>query len=898
MGWYRRFVNVLRPNRVSADIQRELEFHMVERADELMAGGMSEIDARREARRRFGNPGVQQERTRDADLLTWLESFGNDVRYAWRNLRASPGFALVAILSLGLGIGANTAIFSLLNAVVLRTLPVERPDELVHITFGEERGSDGVILPGEPGASEFTNPIWEQIRDRQDVFTGAFAFGRTDFNLASGGEVRPARGNWVSGDYFSTLGVSPAAGRLLSRGDDVRGCPPVAVLSYGFWQSEFGGSPSVVGKTVSLDRTPYQIVGVADRSFFGVNVGESIQVYVPLCRAPALDSRSDWFVHIMARPKPGVSLRQAAARMAALAPIVFESTVAEDWGPSEKAQYREGKLAVVSGATGLSDVRREYRRALTVLMAAVAVVLLIACVNVANLLLSRATVRAREMAIRMAVGAGRRRIARQLLTESALLAGVGAAVGVVLARWGTSLLVGLLTRSTDSVFLDLGVDGRILAFTVTVAVATGMLFGLAPAWRATRVDPQTVLKANGRGVLEGHTRFTVGKALVIAQIALSLVLVVGAGLLLGSFRNLTTLDPGFTRNGVLLVGVDLANAGYSPAELNPVHDDLLRRFRALPGVRGAGAAELTPISGMGWNGHISVDGHVSTTSGANAVWFNQVSDGFFAAMGTQLIAGRDFDQRDRPTTPPVAVVNETVARRLFPGTSPIGKYYRQAMHDRLDAPVQIVGVVKDAKYRELREESQATVYLAMGQARRSSPFRQFELRTDGPVAALVPGVKRAVAEVNRSITIGLTPLSQQLDASLTRDRLMATLSGFFGVVALLLAMVGLYGTLSYNLARRRNEIGIRIALGAARSRVVQLVLGEVARMVIAGLILGAVGALVSTRLVRSLLYGVSASDPATVVVSVAILTVVAIAAGALPAWRAARVDPIAALREE
>jgi predicted permease len=897
MGWYRRFVNVLRPNRVSADIQRELEFHLAERADELMATGMSEEDALREARRRFGNPGVQKERTRDADLLTWLESIVADVRYALRALRASPGFTLVAILSLGLGIGANTAIFSLLNAVVLRTLPVERPDELLHITFGEEKGSDGLILPGDPGASEFTNPIWEQIRDRQDVFSGAFAFGRTDFNLASGGEVRPARGNWVSGDYFSTLGVRPAAGRLLSRGDDVRGCPPVAVLSYGFWQSAFGGLPSVVGKTVSLDRTPHRIVGVADRSFFGVNVGESIQVYVPLCRAPLLDSRSDWFVHIMARPKPGVSLRQAAARMAALAPIVFESTVAEDWGPSEKAQYRQGKLAVVSGATGLSDVRREYRRALTVLMAAVVVVLLIACVNVANLLLARATVRAREMAIRMSIGAARQRIARQLLTESVVLAGIGAVVGVVLARWGTSLLVGLLTRSTDAVFLDLGVDGRVLAFTVTVAVATGILFGLAPAWRATRVDPQTALKANGRGVLEGHTRFTAGKALVIAQIALSLVLVVGAGLLLGSFRNLTTLDPGFTRNGVLLVGVNLANAGYSPAELNPVHDDLLRRFRALPGVRGAGAAELTPISGMGWNGHISVDGHVSSTSD-NAVWFNQVSDGFFAAMGTQLVAGRDFDQRDRPTTPPVAVINETVARRLFPGTSPIGKYYRQAMHDRLDAPVEIVGVVKDAKYRELREDPQATVYLAMGQAKRSSPFRQFELRTDGPVAALVPGVKRAVAEVNRSIAIDLTPLSQQLDASLTRDRLMATLSGFFGVVALLLAMVGLYGTLSYNLARRRNEIGIRIALGAPRSRVVQLVLEEVARMVIAGLILGAVAALASTRLVRSLLYGVSASDPATVVVSVAILTVVAIAAGALPAWRAARVDPIAALREE
>ncbi len=898
MGWYRRFVNVLRQNRVSADIQRELEFHLAERADELMAAGMSEADALREARRRFGNPGVQKERTRDADLLTWLESIAADVRYALRALRATPGFALVAILSLGLGIGANTAIFSLLNAVVLRTLPVERPDELLHITFGEEKGTDGVILPGDPGASEFTNPIWEQIRDRQDVFSGAFAFGRTDFNLASGGEVRPARGNWVSGDYFSTLGVRPAAGRLLSPGDDIRGCPPLAVLGYGFWQSEFGGSPSVVGKTISLDGTAHLIAGVADASFFGLNVGESIQLYVPLCRAPKLDNRSDWYLHIMARLKPGVAPRDAAARMAVLAPIVFESTVPEDWGPSEKAQYREGKLAVVSGATGLSDVRREYRRALTVLMAAVVVVLLIACVNVANLLLSRSTVRAREMAIRMSIGAARQRIARQLLTESVVLAGVGAVVGVVLARWGTSLLVGLLTRSTDSMFLDLGVDGRVLAFTVTVAVATGVLFGLAPAWRATRVDPQTTLKANGRGVVEGHSRFSVGQALVIAQIALSLVLVVGAGLLLGSFRNLATLDPGFRRDGVLIVGVNLTNAGYSPAEMISTHDNLLRRFRALPGVRGAGAAEFTPISGMGWNGHIDVDGHVAASAQDNMVWLNRVTDGFFGAIGPSLIAGRDFDRRDGPTTPTVAIINETVARRFFPGTSPVGKYYRQRLHDTVAAAVEIVGVVRDAKYRELREDPQPTVYLAMAQSERSSPYRQYELRTDGPLSAIVPGVKRAVAEVNRSIAIDLTPLSQQLDASLTRDRLMATLSGFFGAVALVLAMVGLYGTLSYNVARRRNEIGIRIALGAARGRVVKLVLAEVARVVIVGLVIGAAVAVASTRLVRSLLYGLSASDPATIVVSVALLSVVAVAAGAVPAWRAARVDPIAALREE
>jgi len=887
MGWYRRFVNVLRPNRVSADIQRELEFHLTERADELMAAGMSEADALREARRLFGNPGVQQERTRDADLLTWLESIVADARYALRALRASPGFALVAILSLGLGIGANTAIFTLLNAVVLRTLPVERPEELLQVTLG-----------GDQFVPELTNPIWEQVRDRQDVFSGVFAFGGAAYNLTSGGEIRLAQGSVVSGEFFSTLGVRAAAGRLFTKADDVPGCPATAVLGYGFWQSEFGGSPAVIGKTISLDRTPHVIIGVADPSFPGVRVGESSQVYTPLCRQPDLANRSSWYLNIIGRPKPGITLHRASERIAALAPVVFGSTVPEDWGPSEKAQYRQNTLGVTSAATGLSDVRREYRTALTVLMIAVGVVLLIACANVANLLLARAAVRAREVAIRMAIGGARRRIVRQLLTESLLLAGVGALVGMAIARLGTTLLIGLLASSADPVFLDLGVDGRILSFTTVVAAATGVLFGLAPAWRGTRVGPQTALKANGRGIVEGHSRFTLGKGLVIAQIALSLVLVIGAGLLLGSFRNLATLDPGFRREGVLVVGVDLQNAGYPAPRRGAVHDDLLRRFRVLPGVRAAGASEITPMSGLAWNGHVNVEGHVAKSLDETQVYFNRVSDGFFGAMGTSLVAGRDFDERDESTTRPVAIINETVANRFFPGTSPLGKYYRQAMHDSLAAPIEIVGVVKDAKYRELREAPIPTIYLAMSQNAVSPPFRQYELRTDGPVSSLVPAVKRTVAEVSGSIAIRLTPLSRLLDASLSRDRLMATLSGFFGAVALVLAVVGLYGTLSYNVARRRNEIGIRIALGAARGRVVQLVLADVAEMVIVGLVIGAAVAVASTRLVRSLLYGLSASDPATIVVSVALLSVVAVAAGALPAWRAARVDPIAALREE
>jgi predicted permease len=893
MGWYRRFVNVLRSDRLSADIDREMAFHMAERADDLVAEGMSEAEARREARRRFGNPGVQKERARDADLLTWLESLGADVRYAFRAMRASPGFTLVTILSLALGIGANTAIFSLINAVVLRTLPVSHPEELVQMTYVTS------------GGAAFTNPLWEEIRDRQDVFSGVFAYGNQEFNLSAGGEVRRAAGNTVSGDYFSTLGVQAAAGRLISRSDDYRGCPGAAVLSHGFWQREYGGSPSAIGKTIMLSGHPFPIVGVADPAFFGVDVGRSVQVYVPLCTLPvlqsnpaALDLRSRWFLWIIGRPKPDVTQAALSARLAALAPAVFAATVPPNWDADGKTEYVKRSLGVTPAANGLSQLRREYRRALVVLMAVVATVLLIACANVANLLLARAATRGREMAIRLAIGAARRRLVRQLLTESVLLAGIGAGLGILFARWGSQLLVGTLSSGGGDVSLDLSLDGRVLAFTLTVAVATGILFGLAPAWRSTRVDPQAALKANGRGVAEGHSRFSLGKALVVAQIALSLVLVVGAGLFVGSFRKLTTVDPGFRRDGVLLVSTSLRNAGYSDSAFGGVQWDLLARLRALPGVQAASMSRMTPISGSSWNNEISADGFTPATRQDALVYFNEVSDGYFSTMGTPLLAGRDFADRDGPGSPKVALINEAMARRVYGTSNPLGKRFHIVEPNGRGAPIEVIGVVKDAKYVELREETIPTVFLATSQAESPDAFATYELRAAGPPAALAPAVKALVAEVNRSITLEMRTLSSQVDASLSRDRLLATLSGFFGALALLLATVGLYGTLSYAVARRRNEIGIRIALGAARARVMRLVLGEVARMVVAGILLGGVVALATTRWVESFLYGLTASDPKTLTAATVMLALVAVAAGVMPAWRAARVDPISALRDE
>ena len=887
MGLFRRFANLLRPNGLSRDIEREMAFHMAEKTDDLMASGMREVDARREARRRFGNPSFQKERTRDVDVMTWLESLLADIRYAFRALRASPAFALVTIASLGLGIGANTAIFSLINAVVLKTLPVSHPEELVQVTEADQ--AEGAV---------FTNPIWEQVRDRQDMFSGVFAYGRSSFNLSSGGEVRRADGYWVSGDFFSTLGVRPEVGRLITKADDFRGCPPVAVLSYGFWQNEYGGVPSVIGKTISLERTPHVIVGVADPSFYGMDVGRSMSVYIPLCLRKNLDHRSNWFLFVIGRPKPGVAMSQLLPRLAQLSAPVFAATIPERWGAKEKAEYAKNLLSARPAPNGLSSIRRQYSLALNVLMVVVGLVLLIACANVANLLLARAAVRSREMAIRLAIGAARRRLVRQLLTESVLLAGLGAMAGVVFAKWGAQVLVRVLSGGQFAVSLDLAVDSRVLGFTLVVAVVTGILFGLAPAWRSTRVDPQLTLKANGRGVVEGQTRFTFGKALVVGQIALSLVLVIGAGLLLGSFRRLTAFDPGFRREGVLIVSANLSNAGYTPATYGTARRELLARFRGLPGVQSASASQVTPLSGDSWNDYVKVDGYVEKSREDALVYFNEVTDGYFATLGTPIVAGRDFDERDVPKGQAVVIVNESMARKFYGNASPIGKNLRLVTHDSAGPPIEVVGVVRDAKYQTLREETLPTAYLATNQVEQAGPYTQFALRTVGPASSLAAGVKSTVAEMNRAIALDLKPLSDQVDATIVRDRLLATLSAFFGGLALLLAMVGLYGTLSYNVARRRNEIGIRIALGAAQSRVMRLVLGEVSRMVVIGIALGAVVALASTRWVKSFLYGLTATDPVTIVGAAIILAAVALAAGAIPAWRASRVEPIAALRDE
>ncbi len=896
MAWYNRIANMLRSNRHSAELDREMEFHLHERAEELRAAGMGDEEAAREARRRFGNRTVQKERSHDAGVFTWVESVVGDVRYAVRALLHSPGFALVAILSLALGIGANTAIFSLTNALVFKALPVSHPEQLVAIDMGSD------------DQSEFTNPLWEQIRDNVTAFSGAFAYADKRYNLSPTGEVRYVNGAAVSGDAFRTLGIHAAQGRLIQPSDDIRGCPGVAVVSTGFAQRQFGSAANAVGRTLSLNGHPFPVAGVVPAGFDGMEVGRNAEIYTPLCAEAifdgpnVLDIRARWFLSLFGRPKPGLSIAQVSAALAAAAPGIFRATLPPHWGADSKAGYLKRTLAAAPSPTGISDARTNFQAALYFLLAAVGVVLLIACANIANLLMARGAARQREISIRLAIGAGRRRVVRQLLTESAILALIGASLGVLFARWAAQSLVGVISVRGQALALDVGLDGRVLAFTAGVAVLTALLFGLLPAWRATRVDPQVAMKSGGRGIVSGDSRYRAGRALVVGQVALSLGLVSVAALLMNSFRKLVTQDPGFDSRGVLLVDMNFSKltAGKDSASLLLVNDQnqMVRDLRQTPGVTAAAATFITPMSGIGWNDFVVIPGYGSPSGKLPMSFFNQVSDGYFSTMRTTLLMGRVFTEADmRPGAPTVAVLNEAAVDQLFHGENPVGHTYHTKFGDTNGPSTEIIGVVATEKYASLSEKPRSTIYLPLGQGGEAPASISYVVRGAG-AASLVPAIKATAARMSPSISLEFHALDDQISNSLTRQRLLATLSGFFGAIALLLAVIGLYGTMAYTVTRRRNEIGIRMALGAAGPRVVQMIVGEAGKLVAIGLAGGLLLALGTTRYISAFLYDLKPTDPITLTLSVLVLGAVAMGAAMLPAWRAARVDPMDALREE
>ncbi|MGH9774975.1 MAG: ABC transporter permease [Candidatus Acidiferrales bacterium] len=830
-----------------------------------------------------------------------MGSFWQDVRYGLRQLRLSPGFAVVAVLSLALGIGANTSIFQLIDAIRLRTIPAKHPEQLATIRIADRHWASGNFSSNYP---QLSYPMWQQIRQRQEALSPIAVWSNTTFNLSTGGEAHYAQGIWVSGDFFNVLGVQPFIGRLISPAEDVAGCGSAGVdISYSFWQRQYGGQASAVGKQITLDGHPFVILGVAPPGFRGISVGDYFDVAVPVCSEPVdqgedsrLNMRWGWWLASIGRLKPGWTLEKANAQLKVITPAVLQETIPPQYDAQGVKHYLEYQLAAYPAATGFSNMREQSETPLYLLLGISGLVLLIACANIANLMLARASVREREIAVRLALGASRGRLIRQLLSESLLLAVAGAICGALLAGVMSQSLISFLSTTNNPVFLDLGLDWRVLGFATGLAFLTTILFGLMPAVRATGTSPAEVLKAGSRGMTASPERFGLRRILVTSQVALSLVLLVGALLFVRSLRNLMTLDAGFQQNGILIANLDFTRMNLASERRFDFKHTLLEHLRAIPGVESAAESQTTPVSGNSWNRTVLGD---TPEKGLGNVWLIYASPEYFKTYGIPILAGRDIAESDTATSPKVAVVNQAFVAKYFGGQSPVGKTFRIQPFAGEQPPVyEIIGVVKNAIYQDMHEEFLPTAYFPESQRSKPDSFTNVTMRSNVALAGLINSVKGAVGDVNPDIDIDFRVFKTQIRESLLQDELMATLSGFFGFLAALLAAIGLYGVISYMVAQRRNEIGIRMALGAQRGDVVGMMMREAGLLVGIGLVVGSVLGLVAAKEAASLLFGLKPRDPVTFVMAVVALAVVAALASFLPARRAAALDPWTALRDE
>src|SRR6202047_2213052 len=1008
---------MIRRKQMLDDLDEDIRDHIQGETQDNIARGMSPEEARYAALRKFGNVTRVKEETREVWSFVWLEQLLQDIRYGLRMLAKSPGFATGAILTLALGIGANTAIFSLIDAVMLRALPVENPSQLVLIKWSARNAPNihGYMTSGDcpmnvmPGAANpygcsFSEPMFREIA-QANVFAATTAFANSGrLSLTGNGPAMVINGQLVSGDYFRTMGLTAAAGRLFDAADDKPSAAPVAVLNYGYWQSACAPAPEVVGHTIELNNVPFTIIGVAEQRFTGITPGSDYDVWLPLSDAHRITdplfwrNRSDdvgnWWLTIVGRLKPGTELASAQAGVSGLyrnemlhgaVPLFHGGEMPlRPGGPGERGPRSDqmfhgamppaggtgpgsarvpvqqaptgavsvpreaagasmpqsaGKAPVILAAppgaapgdgpktlstaadnpqvtllpaqTGLTGARSEYSNPLYVLMLAVGIILLIACANVAGLMLARAAARQKEIAVRLALGAGRERVVRQLLTESVMLSVLGGVLGILFAFWGAHAIISFVsTNQTRPLGFATGVDLRVLGFTVTISLLTGILFGIAPTFRGARVDLTPTLKEGERSSASsgraGRKWFSIGNLLVVAQMALAIVVLVGAGLLVRTLANLRSIDVGFDSHNILVFGIDPTLVGYKGAQVDAFYRDLQGRLAETPGVKSASYSILPLLSNrLGITGFHWPGMHTEQTSMADGL---AVGPNFFATMHIPFLAGRDFNASDfkvsaansgvTPSSARTAViVNQAFVQKYLGKKNALGKQFGDSEaaedHPALSG-YEIIGVVRDAKYNSLRREINAMMYTPQ-----SAGGASFELRTAADPQAILPAISGVVAQVNTNLPLfDVKTESEQIDRLLFQERLVARLSGFFGLLALVLACVGLYGLLSYEVSQRTREIGIRLALGARQESVLKLVLRQGVVLAIVGATVGIGVALGVTRYLASMLYNVHANDPVTMIAVAILLMLVALAACYVPARRALRVDPMVALRYE
>src|SRR5438093_3032576 len=899
--WMLRLRALFRRTAVEDDIDAELQFHIDHQVQAHLARGLNEAEAMRRAQLEFGGLDQIKEEYRDALGVRAIDRLRQDVRFSLRSLRAAPTVTAVAVLSLALGIGANAAIFSIINSLLLRMLPVKDPARLVVLTDTPTR------------ARSWSYRIWLEIHRRQHLFEDSAAWSFTRFDLSSGGQTQFVDGLWVSGSFFEALGVKAALGRTLAASDDQRNGGadgPVAVISDRFWRGHFNGAQDVVGRILHLDGANFTVVGVLPREFFGLEVGRTFDVAVPLADEPLsrgrdtyLDAVSTSFLTIIARLRPDQSLDTAATALRQVQPEIRASTIGElgNFGSAVVERYLKEPFRLLpagKGFDGSADFHSRYERPLWTVMIVAGLVLLIACVNVANLLLARATARRHELSLRVALGESRWGLARQLLTESVLLSVTGTAVGLLVANWGSRFLVRQLSTSGNTVFLDMSIDGRLAIFTVAITALTTLVFGTAPALRASRVAPMDAIKAQGR-TAGAHAHGRLSSWFVIAQVALSFVLLVAAGLFVQTFSEIATRPLGFQPDRVTIVTMNMSRTGIAAEARLSEFERARDAARAVPGVAGAALSFITPFTG-GFTPPLNISGVPDFEGRLSG---NLISEGWFTTFGTQVIAGRDLTDRDVKGAPRVAVINQAFARRFFPDASPLG--HTISLYPgcaRAMPPMEIVGVVGDVVYSSLRAQVPPTWYAPLSQfdlPEFTQVTFQFQLavrsQTNSPVAS--NDVAATIGRVNPTLALTFRPLGHYVRTARNQERLVALLAGAFGTLALLLDGLGLYGITAYAVTVRRSEIGIRMALGAVAGRMLRLVLARVAILVASGAVAGIAVSLWLSRFVASLLYGVQPHDTTTLLGAVTVLASVGLVAGAIPASKAARTNPTTVLRE-